>query len=163
MTDEIRVLRAKSSEYSNVLNKVKELAIKRDNINEERNNIPKADMERLGKVVPETFSAVSFANDINTRASRYGMSVRDFRENEAKTEVRDVIGLNQSQDKPYKTIMVSFRVIGQYSQFIRFLNDLETSLRLVDVKGLTIKAVDTRTSGNNSLEYLLDINTYSLR
>ncbi|KKR45029.1 MAG: hypothetical protein UT81_C0024G0005 [Parcubacteria group bacterium GW2011_GWA2_40_14] len=95
-------------------------------------------------------------------ANRYGMKVTDFKVEESKAEVRSDI-ISQSKEELYKTIAVTFTTSGQYTEFIRFLRDLESSLRLIDVGLLSITTDSDKLSGANSLNYSIQIHTYSLR
>jgi len=79
-----------------------------------------------------------------------------------RTEERDVM-LTQKKEAPYKTAIVTFRLIGQYDKFIKFLTDVESSLRLIDVTKLSIKTVGGQRATDDSLEYSLEMNTYSLK
>ena len=157
---EVKQLSLKKSGYNTVLEKSKELAIKRDSVLADYNSISQTDINRLDKIIPNEFNAVLFANDVSTLASGYGITVKDFKINEPKTEVRDVI-INQPKNEGFKTITVSFRLSGGYSQFVRFLSDLESSLRLVDVTSLSVKPNSSQASG--LMDYLLEVHTYSLR
>ena len=159
---DIRLLSAKKSEYTNVLLKSKELAQKRDSMLSAYNSIREEDESRLSKVIPTTFDQVRLVNDINAMANRYGMKVLDFKVEESKAEIRSDI-ISQSKEELYKTIAVTFTTNGQYIEFIRFLRDLESSLRLIDVGSLSIKTDGGKSSGAHSLDYSIQIYTYSLR
>lgn len=158
---EVKSLSIEKSGYENILNKTRELKTQRENILTEYNTISKSDIDRLSKIMPETFSSVLFLNDLSYLAGTYGMSVKDYGTNEPKSENRSVL-LNDSDDS-YKTTIVKFNIIGSYSQFIKFLNDLESSLRLVDVVGISIRPASVRVVGESLLEYSLELKTYSLR
>lgn len=159
---EVKSLSLKKASYDNVLVQSKEVVAKRDSIFIDYNSIPKDDIDKLNKIVPETFNSVLFANDINALASSNSMAVKDFKVNPQKTDDREAM-TNEQVAKPYMTTVVTFRLVGQYSQFIKFLTDLESSLRLLDVVNLSVKTLGGQMSTDNSLEYSLEINTYSLR
>ncbi len=155
---DISALSAKKTEYDNVLQKSKELANKRDSVLAVYNGISADDLARLDKVIPETFDAVMFANDISGLTSKYGLSLKELKVNSPQAEVRSEI-VTQSATQPYKVSSVNFSVTGSYTQFVSFLQDLESSLRLSDVANLSVK---TSQKSANTLEYSLDVLTYSL-
>lgn len=159
---EVQTLSTNKTEYNNILEKIKELSEKRDAILIEYNSIPESDKARLNKIIPETFNPSLFANDINSMASQNGLSIREFKVNEPKTEVREAI-INQPQPTGYKTTVIAIKLNGQYSQFVKFLSNLESDLHLIDVLSLLIKPVGSGKSSDTSLEYLLEVRTYSLR
>ena len=146
----VKLLNLKKSSQNNLLLKTKELAAKRDAILIDYNNISSSDISRLNKIIPDTFNPVLFINDVNGMVFRYGMVIKEFKVNESKTEA-------------YRTNVVTLRLQGQYSQFMKFLNDLELGSRLVDIVNLSIKPVGGQDSISGFLDYLLEINTYSLR
>ena len=160
--DDISILSSTKSSYEAVLKKADEVAVKRVELFKDYEGISKANIEMLNKVIPEMFNSVLFANDINAMASRNNLVVKDFKIDPKRTEERDVM-LTQKKEAPYKTAIVTFRLIGQYDKFIKFLTDVESSLRLIDVTKLSIKTVGGQRATDDSLEYSLEMNTYSLK
>jgi len=160
MLSDIQTLSAKKAEYVNVLEKSKELKNKRDAVLTSYNSISEADVERLSKVIPYAFDPVLLANDINSIASRYGMDMKEFKVSESKAEIRGEV-IIQEEEPLYKTTSVTVTISGGFDQFLKFLKDIESSLHLIDVRSLSIKAPLTAQSG--VLDYSLEMNTYSLR
>jgi Tfp pilus assembly protein PilO len=159
---EVKALSREKAGYDNILNKTKELKKQREDILTVYNGIAAGDIDRLNKIVPENFSAVLFLNDLTAQAGQYGMTIRDFKTSEPKSENGGVL-VNPTSGEPYTTTVVHFNVIAPYSQFVKFLTDLESSLRLIDVVGLSVRASSVRIVGDSSLEYSLEVKTYSLR
>lgn len=159
--DKVKALSIKKSGYDNILSKTKELKQTREDILTVYNSISIEDIDRLNKIVPETFSPVLFLNDLTAIVSQYGMKVGDFKTNEPKPENRAAI-IAQSKGDSYVTTIVNFSLSGPYSEFLKLLNDLESSLRLIDVVGLTVTS-NYRSTSENSLNYSLELKTYSLR
>jgi Tfp pilus assembly protein PilO len=160
--DEVRALSMKKASYDVVLQTAKDVVALRDDVLAESNNISEANINKLNKIVPAIFNSVLFANDINSMASKNNLIVKDFRVNPQVTQDR-ILMISEQAPTPYKTTVIAFRMVGQYSSFVKFLTDLESNLRLVDVVGLSIRAMGGANSTDNSLEYLLEMNTYSLR
>lgn len=163
---DISMLSVKKTEYESVLEKAKELKVKRDAAGNAYNNIPAEDISRLDKVIPNTFDSVLLANDINTMASKYAVVLKDFKTNESITgDAHDITETDQNNNNPYKTITITMRLVGQYEQFLLFLKDVELNLRLIDVGTLSIKPPASQKTGENSniLEYSLEVFTYSLK
>ena len=71
----------------------------------------------------------------------------------------------QVGDMVYKTINADFNLTGTYEQLISFLEELETSLRLVDVVALSLKpeVVVVQGRSNVNIKYAVSIRTYSLK
>jgi Tfp pilus assembly protein PilO len=53
--------------------------------------------------------------------------------------------------------------VGEYDSFIKFLEEIEASLRLIDVEKLVIRNIGGTKSTDNDLEFTLEVKTYSLR
>ena len=159
----VKALTIKKTQYTNVLNQANNIKSKRDQILFQYSGISPQDIERINKIIPAEFNSISFAYDLNSIASGYGLTIREFRTAEGGSN-GGVVTLSENQ---YKTTAVSISLFGSYAKFIRFLNDIESSLRLVDVVGLsinqpTVNGTNTKNTVD-SLEYTLTLNTYSLR
>lgn len=157
---DIQIKREKKSEYTNVLEKVRELKEQRDSLSTTYNSIPIADLEMLNKIIPTKFDPVYFSNDINAMSSKYGMAIREVR-----IEYPPSAGIIDAQvgEKNYKTIKVQMVLGGRYEQFLSFLKDLETSLRLIDVVDLNVTAGGYTRGQDINLDYTLEVQTYSLQ
>ncbi len=157
---DIQIKRERKAEYDTVLDKVKELKEQRDALSTKYNSIPLSDLEMLSKIIPTKFDPVYFSNDLNLMSSRYGMAIKDVKISQAPSgELVDA----QVGEKNYKTIKAKIRLSGGYEQFLKFLRDLETSLRLIDVVDLSVTAGGLVKGQDISLEYALEVQTYSLQ
>ncbi len=159
---EAKSLAKKEAELSNVLQQVKVLTIKRDEVATSYNSIPQADIDKLNKIIPSKFDAVAFANDVNTIAMQNGLGFQNYitsspnQSNQDAGEVIDAL--------PYKTTEVSFKVIGKYQDFLKFLAIIEKDQRLMDVVGLKVEEYAKQDKNYNGLmQFDLKINTYSLK
>ena len=162
MWAEIGLKNTEKVEYEGILEKVTELKTKRDEISTKYNNIPRESIEMLDKIIPSKPDGVSLVNDINLMASRYGMSIKEFKTDVSKPASRDAPNTEVEAEK-YKTAITTFRLSGQYGEFLKFLKDLELSLHLVDVTGLFMRSSQGVKLGDTALEYSLSIQTYSLK
>ena len=158
MSIEIRGLNAKKDEYQNVLDRVKEIKDKRDAILLEYNSISSEELERLNKIIPDEVDSALMSNDINFLATQNSLKLKEFKLSENNSDSREEIITDTGS--VYKTRVLSMRLSGSYAGFQAFLRDLESSLRLVDISSLSIKSDGVN---NDSLDYSLEANTYSLR
>lgn len=159
----INNLRAEKATYDSTLAKSKELKTLRDSLTQKYNSISEEDKDKLQNMIPTNFDGVKLALDLNTMASRYGMTIRDVKidaaretDNQARNDV-----IAQSQDTPgtFKTASISFSTTGQYQTFIKFLKDMENDEELLDIKKLSIDA-STQKDGSSNLEFKVTVNTY---
>ncbi len=159
---EVNALVTQKSEYEDVLQKAKELATKRDELSLSYNNIPTADIERLNKIVPAKFDPVVMAHDLSALASQNKLAFTDFRA--SASDGSRQVATNPDSALPYKVTLVSFKLVGQYADFLRFLNSAEMNLRLLDVEGLEVTPNSTSDKiSDSSLQFALSVNTYSLQ
>ncbi len=155
---------AKFSEYQNVLNKVKEIKTKRDDLSSRYSNITQSDLDRMNKMIPKNFVTENYVNEISTLAVMHGMKIS--RMGVIVPVPSDQVGRATDLEGGVVTITSKFTVTGTYDQFLLFLKDLETSLRLIDVTGLAAKARggDSKTKESEGLiDYVVDASTYALR
>lgn len=156
--------KAKFQEYENVLNKVKEVKIKTEELSSKYSNISEDELSKLDKMIPEKFISEYFVNDLNAMAGRYGMRITQININ-VPLPIEGAVDDSQTDGGGYKTIIAKFVLSGKYDQLLSFLKDLETSLRIMDVTNLSVKAAPAdKTKGDDqNLDYTLEIKTYSLK
>jgi Tfp pilus assembly protein PilO len=141
------------------LGQAKDVSVKRDQILAAYNAISSDNLTRLGKIVPASFNSVTFANHLNTIASKYGIIIEKMQIVEQDNSNGQVVAPTADS---YMTKIVSFSVKGQYPTFMNFLKDLESGLYLVNVTGLSIKKDQSDKTGS-TFEFDVTLNTYSLQ
>lgn len=169
---DIMALSAKKAEYDAVILQSKQLISERDAILTKYNSIPQEDIDRLNKVIPSTFDPVVFLNNLNTMAGTDGIQIKDVKINQVNPDSRDTTA-STATNAPYVTSDLLVTLGGSYPQFVQFMQDLESSLDLIDVVNLTIlPTVEVQTVGVGAfaqkvtsikLQYTLDLHTYSLK
>lgn len=160
-TMEVKGLMKKSSEYSDFLQKAKDLASKRDEVSAEFNSISSTDLDRLGKMVPETLDQVGLANDLNTLVVQSNLKISDFKIDGSGDTGQALI--DSKAALPYKTNTVTMKVTGQYSDLLQFLSKLEANLRLMDVYSLDAEAGPDNNNLPGPMNFSLQIRTYTLK
>ena len=137
----IKELRLEEAEFDAALTRAKELQTIRDQLLARYNTFARSDLTRLGKLLPDHVDNVRLILDLDGMASRYGMRVRNVAiENDTARVQKGQVGPDEGA---YESVVLSFVVSGTYDTFRSFLIDLEKSLRLVDVVGLSFTANET--------------------
>jgi Tfp pilus assembly protein PilO len=157
---EVSDLQSKKTNYDNVLSKIDELKAERDGALNAYASISPDDLAKLEKIVPQSFDSVKFLNDMGVASSRYGLSMDTFDSNASRVEEERTV--NSQPNGGFKTNSVNIRVMGTLPQFINFLKELESSLKIIDVTTLNIVPVAS-TKGINNLQYTLGLTMYSLQ
>jgi Tfp pilus assembly protein PilO len=135
---EVKTLIAQKAQYTNVLDKSQELSAKRDEIMTKYNSIPSDEIKKLDKIVPETFLPEVFLNDVNNLAASSGLKIKNIKTSSVNPNDRSGI-IPEGDQSPYKTNVLTVTFSGGYGQFLKFLNDLESSLHLIDVSSASVK------------------------
>lgn len=154
--DRVTELRASAEDYQNVLNNISRIGETRDQLLVDYEQIPKAEIERLGTVLPDHVDTVRMAQELDTISSRYGISLKNVRIDPRGAQ--SSLPVLPEYEKPYDKVTLSFTFIADYANFRRFLDDLEKSLRIMDVKSLAFT-----NSESELTEYQASIDTYWLR
>jgi hypothetical protein len=154
---EVKALRASAGEYQDVLDNVSNIAAARDALLVDYQSIPRNQVERMSKMIPDTVDTVRLALDLDTIASRYGITLKDVKV-DTKGDPNSALAVLPNNSVSYEKAMVTFSFISNYDNFIRFLADLERSLRLMDVK-----SVFFATTEGGLYEHKMVVETYWLK
>jgi Tfp pilus assembly protein PilO len=157
----VKLLSQKKNDYNTVIQEAKDLTAKRDQILQDYNTISQEDMDRLNKALPDKFDPVTFVNDLKNMADQRKLSFGGFMTSDNRSDTRQEDPTAEST-QAYRTTTATFKVVGIYSDVVGFLNDIETSLRIIDVIGIDIGLLDSKKL-DSLVEVSLKVNTYSLK
>lgn len=166
---DIQLERVKKDEYTSILDKVKELKVKREAITAKYTQIGEEDLAALNKIVPNKFDPVVFSNNVNAIAVRNHILLKNIKTNAAKTADRGVSP--DAGGEKYNTMISNITVTGKYEDFVKFLEDMESNLQLINVMTLIMRSSGTgaiqKAGDKKAIEdnptYDLEVNTYSLQ
>ena len=150
----VQELRAQAAQFDEALNRSKELIGIRDKLLSKYNTFDTDDLERLHKLLPDTVDNVRLILDIDGIAGKYGMTIRNVTVKEAALPA-DTIG---PSTESFGSIGLEFSTAASYENFVRFLTDLEESLRIVDVTDISFSADES-----DFYQYTVALKTYWLR
>lgn len=134
---EIKDLRSDTSQYDEALYKSKELRIIRDSLLSRYNSFDQEKVARLGKAVPDNVNNVRLIMEIDSIASKFGAVLRNV-----------AVNLNSEDEKlgrnteDYGESNVDLLVETSYENFLRFLDDLSKSLRIIDISNLSFSSTN---------------------
>lgn len=157
----IQELREEQTRYTDALEKTREIEQTRVGLLEKYNRIPLENRERIEKLLPDHIDSVRLIIDINTLASKYGMTLQNITLLDAQTGTsrQPKVSAIGPREERFKAVGLKFGVSGSYDDFRAFLKDLEQSLRLVDVGVLAFGARD---SADSDYSYDVTLSTYRL-
>lgn len=164
----VKELLIQSEENKTMLELAAELSAKRDQLHEEYRNIDPSDKEDLLKLLPETVDNVRLILDINNIAESFGVVITNINVSGGPgAEGQNAPPVAPGPSESVGTISLSFSVNAPYELFIELLRDLEESLRVVDVRNLTISTGNQQNAaaGDDTVFYNFGItlDTYWLR
>lgn len=153
---EVKKLQTLANEYENVLKEASAIEELRDSLLNTYTAIPKAEIERLNKVLPNTVDTVQLAFDLDGMASKYGISIRSVKTN-TDTSNQDLSVLSD-QAPTYSKANVTFSFISNYANFKQMLADVEKSLRLMDISTISFQSQES-----GLYDYQISADTYWLK
>jgi Tfp pilus assembly protein PilO len=155
-----KVLQAQANAYDDALGKSNELRALRDQLLSKRNTFSADDIQKLQEILPDNVDNIRLIIDINNIAARHGLSLKNVALGDvakgAQTQNNLTVG---AATNPVGSVTLGFTVTASYDGFLSFLQDLEHSLRVVDVQKLGFTVNDTKP---DETDYNLTIRTYWL-
>lgn len=116
------------------------------------NSFSSDDIAKINKALPDSIDNVRLIIDIDDIATKYRLKIRNI---DLRTEK-----LSDAQEsiKNHGTATLKFSFTTTYDRYRAFMQDLENSLRLVD-----ISAVSFSSSDRDLTDYNLELKTYWLK
>lgn len=151
-----KTIASEVSAYNDALTKSQELKAVRDKLISKRNTFSPDDVTKLSRVLPDNVDNIRLVIDINHIAARHNLSLKGVQlgalSNSRSTP--NALASGASGDA-VGSVTIGFSVTASYDTMIAFLQDLERSLRIIDIQSLSFSAGDTT-------DYSLTIRTYWL-
>jgi len=124
--------------------------------------------ENISLILPQNPAIGEALTQINGLLDLNYLNVLSFNINRPLLQSYSSSNINSTNAqviKPLGTIDINFKVVGNYSDFKNFLNQLETNIRIFNIKTLNISPViivsgDKNQSQNKTLSYDISITTY---
>lgn len=176
--DKIDILEQDAGRLDQALTRAKELTELRNAIIARYNTLSAEQLSRLEKLLPDNVDNIRLIIDVDSIAKARGVKISDFgfagdsqsgsaagtassQQAGGAEPVRGVEGDSAARGLPalpYDAISLTFSAEGSYEDFLAFLGDLEKSLRIVNIKSITLEA-----EGVDSYAYTIIMETYWLK
>ncbi|MEI6494468.1 MAG: hypothetical protein WCO03_00200 [bacterium] len=164
----INTLNSKKAELVEALTKAAELRDKLDTLEKNYQGFDEADLDRLSKMLPDNVDNVQLIIDTNNIAQLHNMKIKGAKiataaEKEATggkpadTKIQTK-AIERSAIPEQGVLTFSFSVTGPYSEFLMFLADLQSSLRVVDLATMSFSSDE-----KEAYTYNVEIKTYWLK
>ena len=157
-TEGIKELSAEAAQYDKALTQSSQLRSARDELLAKRNTFATDDVRKLERVLPDNVDNIRLIIDIQNIAARYHLQVRNVALGASSADSQGGALSVGSGSQAVGSVELGFGISATYNDFIAFLQDLEKSVRVVDVEAITFS-----TSDGDQQNYKLQIKTYWLR
>jgi len=125
-------------DYRHFLATIGDIETKKGELLTKYNNIPQEYRQTINTVLPDSLDFVRLVSQIDSVAAGYGISIDNITSRETSNSVGETVEGAQPE-RVYNSAIVGFSFITSYENFSLFINHLEKSLRILDIKSLTIK------------------------
>ncbi len=169
---EISQLREQMDSYNHALDNSKALENERDKLTQKFNSITSDNLDKLKKLLPENVDNIRLILEIEKIATPYGMALKDVRysNNDAVSSTPATVQggtLATASSKNYGVWNLQFSTSGTYNNFLKFIKDLESNLRIVDISSVSFNSDSgtggVGTSSTGVYQYQISIKTYWLK
>lgn len=164
--DSLQVTNAQITQYNAALDKAAELEKLKSDLLQRYKTLNPTDVERLQKMVPDHVDNIALIMDIDNIASHYGMSLQNVDISAPASQIATSpgqIAAPSASTEKFESLTMRFGTVGSYNNFLQFMTDLQTSLRLVDLVSVSITQPPQQVPGTPVYQYAITIRTYWLK
>jgi Tfp pilus assembly protein PilO len=156
---EAGLVRDSNKEYETAIKNAEELIRVRDKVLNDYNTLSIEDRAKLDKIVPKNVDNIRLIIDLNNIAIKHGLALKGISvsagASDANTQPIDATTINTPV---LNKVGVTFGISASYQQFISFIQDLESSLRILDLNNLSVTSSD-----NGVYDWKVNLDTYWLQ
>lgn len=139
---DISLLLDQKQKYLDSLEMVSNIENKKEELLTQFNAISEADKKNVETVLPSSLNFVKLVSDIDAVGAKYGITIDKI----ALKEIASPIGDSLEEVAPvkdYQSSLIGFSFDASYDKFNTFINDLEKSLRILDVRSTKVSTADS--------------------
>lgn len=161
--DNVKVVRAERDQYAEALAKARDAEKIKEALVTKYNSITSEELARLQTMLPDTVDPVRLVIDVSSIAAKYGMAPKKIKvtsepqsqSGNGTAPLGPDVGLNV-----FAPVTLQFSVNGTYENFIQFIETLESSLRVIDVKEISFTSPALR---SRTTDYTINLTVYRLK
>lgn len=165
--DEVLAKEGEIMQYDQALQKAAELQALKQSLLSRYNTFNPSDIDRLHKLLPDHVDNVRLVLDIDSLAGRHGMALQNVtlsNPTESSQQKKGAIGTISGGREKYNSLTLKFATHGTYTNFKSFMDDLERSLRIVDLVTLSLQGASDNIAGQEPrYRYDITLRTYWLK
>jgi Tfp pilus assembly protein PilO len=163
--EEIKALRVEKAEYDKALGNSQKVQDMRDVLMEKYRGFSPNDLKRLEKLLPDNVDNIRLIIEIDFVAARYNMILKNVQISApTATAPSDISGqILLAETASYGKTQLSFEVTGSYEMYRSFIKDLEKSLRVLDITGISFTPGQEQKDIFNMYSFKTTLQTYWLQ
>ena len=164
----VKALKALAGQYDTALTNSRKLQEQRDMLAAKYHSISPEQLGRLSKLLPDNADNIRLIIDIQQMAQSYGMSLAAIKFDSTATAA--AAGSGQlaagtpasvaSASTDYGAFNLQFSTTATYTNFLSFLKDIESSLRLTDIQSIDFASGD---ASKSTYVFTVKLKTYWLK
>ncbi len=144
--DSTQSVQTQINQYNAALDKATQLQSLKQTLLSRYNSFDPTDLARLQTMLPDQVNNIGLILDLDTLANQFGLSLENVgigssgqgSSGQSTTEGTGNTTSIGSSASAFESLDVTFTIHCTYAQFIQYITSLETSLRIVDLVGLTV-------------------------
>lgn len=152
------VVKQDTAQYDQALSKAKEIQELKRSLLTQYNLFADGNLTKLRKLLPEHIDNVRLVFDLDGIATAHGIHVSGVKVQDTESARTDIqtstgaVGFNSAAQaaQAYDTRIIEFSTVATYAQFKAFLEDLERSLRIVDLVSLKVSGAQQPKQGGGA-------------
>ncbi|RJQ34549.1 hypothetical protein C4556_02365 [Candidatus Parcubacteria bacterium] len=161
----VQAKKAEIAQYDEALDRAAELQQLKQSLLSRYNAFNPADLARLQKLLPDHVDNVRLVLDLDNLAGAHGMALQNVLISNPASETGDnsVVGAIGAARQKFDSLTLQFSTVATYPVFVQFLENLESSLRIVDLVSLSLQPEDADDTGEPLYSFDITIRTYWLK
>ncbi len=171
--EDVKALKTVDASYDQALQNANELETVLGTLVTKYNGFPEESLNRLRKLLPDNVDNIKLLLEIDSMATRNKMTLKNVKfEQQKDSSVEQTNSAVKEKNKDYGKYQLQFTTEGSYPNFVAFLKEVETNLRLVDVESVAFSSPDlplnvlnalTPGKGRDVYKYDITMNTFWLK
>jgi Tfp pilus assembly protein PilO len=161
----MKSIQVSNATYATAIQNSQQLIAERDKVLAVYNTLTDQEKANLNKILPDNVDNVRLMIDMNNIASRHGIILQGLSTSADGSSGNSGgsgsgpatnSGTNPSSDT-VNSVSISFGFSSSYANFLSFMKDVESSLRILDISSMSVTANPTGT-----YNYSMQLQTYWL-
>lgn len=145
----VKEIKEVANQYNGILDSIDEIQSRRDALLEDYKKIDQKEIDKMFKALPESVDSVHLALDLDKIASQHNIALSSV----GVSNGGDPNQVTLNTPGPYEKVRITLSFVSNYDDLLKFLTDMEKSLRILDIKSITFNTTD---NGLNKYEVVLE-------